>query len=638
MSRLRMALLSFMMASIAVGALVWWQMDRLAGVETAVFELALPSLQLNQQINKNMTGVISYASEMAGNVPRERIPLINQSLSKEKKRVYEMLDAASSLIGTHVLRTETRERFIEIDIATDSMFKLLEKQSALSDINADILARLRALQLDFSLSSEIIYLESSSRLIASAQYPRVDQLELQANINEFSTYIEIESRINQLFFLTEGLAKVDELITLRNLQDKIQFTTKKVVQALLLRSENKEKSDLAITIDKLRILIVGENGLIDNQVLLLEAEGRRTELSTQILKVAAQISVIQAAAISEAENTVSNVGKVLRKTIAQTMLICLLGVATILLPVIAINQIVLKRQIGDRMKLLTKTVEEIAEGNLGTEVDTSGQDEISTIAKALEKFKRSAQELARSNADLERFAYVASHDLCAPLQSIHNLASWTVEDCGPELSDENRENLNLLISRVGRMRRLSNDLLLYAKLNEATHKIERFSCRELIEDAIDLVASESDFKFDLDIGIDLVVGPVTPVRQIIRNIVSNSIKHHDAATGMIWICVQKNANNLLVSIRDDGPGIPKEYQKQVFEPFRTLQSRDEIEGSGMGLAIILRLLQTFDGRIELQSEPLIARGTKFTFEIPLEQIASGKVDNVDLERALNCQT
>ena len=342
----------------------------------------------------------------------------------------------------------------------------------------------------------------------------------------------------------------------------------------------------------------------------------------------AQISGIQAGAIANAENTMSKVGKVLEKTIAQTMLISLLGITTILLPVIAINQVVLKRQIGDRMALLTKTVEKIAAGELETPVDSSGQDEISTIAKALEKFKRSAQELVRSNADLERFAYVASHDLCAPLQSIHNLASWTIEDSGPELSGENREYLNLLISRVGRMRRLSNDLLLYAKLNEARHKIERFSCREIVEDAIDLVASESGFNFDLDICADDVVGPVTPVRQIIRNMIENAIKHHDDAQGNISIHVQENENTLHVSIQDDGPGIPKEYQKQIFEPFKTLQSRDEVEGSGMGLAIISRLLQTFDGRIDLQSDPAVARGTRFTFEIPLAHLASGQEEEL----------
>ena len=244
------------------------------------------------------------------------------------------------------------------------------------------------------------------------------------------------------------------------------------------------------------------------------------------------------------------------------------------------------------------------------------------IARDAEAAKKRAEtlasELEHSNQELEQFAYVASHDLKAPLRGINNLAKWIEEDLKGIMGEETKENMDLLRRRVTRLESLLDDLLAYSKAGQKDDDSVLVNCKEMLEDIMYLYD-------DLDLDLKVNIHPNLPtfftkksaLELVFRNLINNAIKHHDRAEINLDISVQNNGNCYTFSVKDDGPGIAPEYHKRVFEMFKTLRPRDEIEGSGMGLAIIKKLIELQNGRIWIGSQDG-KRGTNFTFDWKIE--------------------
>jgi len=225
-----------------------------------------------------------------------------------------------------------------------------------------------------------------------------------------------------------------------------------------------------------------------------------------------------------------------------------------------------------------------------------------------------ADELERSNKDLEQFAYVASHDLKAPLRGISNLAAWIEESVDEHLDDENRSYMNLLQGRITRLESLLDGLLQYSRAGTEKLQIETVDVGVLVTDISDLLgASEKGFKVEsMPFSIDI---DKTVINQVLHNLINNSIKHHHLATGAISISHRETDKEHIISVCDDGPGIdPKMYDK-VFQMFQTLRPRDEVEGSGMGLAIVKKLIERNKGRIWIESIEEVS-GCRICFSIP----------------------
>jgi len=225
-----------------------------------------------------------------------------------------------------------------------------------------------------------------------------------------------------------------------------------------------------------------------------------------------------------------------------------------------------------------------------------------------------AEELQRSNKDLEQFAYVASHDLKAPLRGISNLATWIEESVEEHLDDENRSYMNLLQGRISRLESLLDGLLQYSRAGTEKLQIEMVDVGALVIDISDLLgASEKGFKVEsmpFNVKTDKTV-----INQVLHNLINNSIKHHHLAEGSINITHRETDKEHLISVCDDGPGIdPKMYDK-VFQMFQTLRPRDEVEGSGMGLAIVKKLIERNKGRIWIESHEEVP-GCSICFSMP----------------------
>ncbi|MGJ8564509.1 MAG: CHASE domain-containing protein [Alphaproteobacteria bacterium] len=234
------------------------------------------------------------------------------------------------------------------------------------------------------------------------------------------------------------------------------------------------------------------------------------------------------------------------------------------------------------------------------------QDE-SVIRKAM-------SELEQSNADLEKFAYVASHDLKSPLRAIDNLSLWLEEDIGDQLDPENKDRLNMLRGRVVRMENLLDDLLNYSRATEGDHQAEPVSAASLVQTLNETLHLPSGFTLNAAQEMSTITVSKMPLQHVLHNIISNSIKHHDKSSGRIDVSVTEKGNRFEFTVKDDGPGIPPAFHEQIFTMFQTLKPRDEVEGSGMGLAIVKKIVNRYGGTIRVVSE--LGHGASFIFTWP----------------------
>lgn len=221
--------------------------------------------------------------------------------------------------------------------------------------------------------------------------------------------------------------------------------------------------------------------------------------------------------------------------------------------------------------------------------------------------------LEKSNNDLEQFSYVASHDLKSPLNAIKNLVEWITEDCQDIIPDESKKHLALLTQRSDRMMKLLDDLLEYSRINRSEFKNESVNLKDISTDVFSMQDKTEGFTLSApDIEITI---PKTPIEIVLRNLISNTIKHHKSKSGAITVLYESNPDYHIIIVEDDGPGIPLEFHDKALEMFQTLKPRDKVEGSGMGLAMIKRIVEHYKGKILITSDG--KNGTKISIYWPL---------------------
>lgn len=227
---------------------------------------------------------------------------------------------------------------------------------------------------------------------------------------------------------------------------------------------------------------------------------------------------------------------------------------------------------------------------------------------------RAKEELERSNAELDKFAYVASHDLKAPLRVIDNASRWLEEDLQAFLDDDARESMALLRNRVARMERLLDDLLQHSRIGRGKTSGKKINGAELMGVIRDLVPLPEGFRIEVDDSLAGIELPRMPIQNVLLNLVSNAVKHHDRCDGTVRVSVADRGDSFVFTVADDGPGIPPEYHEQVFEMFTTLKPRDVVEGSGMGLAMVRKTVALAGGEVTLCSDG--GRGCTFRVTWP----------------------
>lgn len=244
--------------------------------------------------------------------------------------------------------------------------------------------------------------------------------------------------------------------------------------------------------------------------------------------------------------------------------------------------------------------------------------DVTEARRAREQREALIAALERSNEELDQFAYIASHDLKAPLRVIDNASRWLAEDLEPHLTEDTQESLDLLQNRVGRMERLLDDLLEHSRIGRSHTTDEVVPARQLIADVIGLCHVPYGFRVELGPGFGDQPLPRMPLTTILLNLVGNAIKHHDTPNGEVRITLVDQGPDWQFRVTDDGPGIPPQYHEKVYQLFQTLRPRDQVESSGMGLAIVQKHVRLGGGRIDLISDG--ERGTTFVVTWPKPDI------------------
>ena len=226
-------------------------------------------------------------------------------------------------------------------------------------------------------------------------------------------------------------------------------------------------------------------------------------------------------------------------------------------------------------------------------------------------------ELAHSNRELEQFNYAAAHDLKSPLRGIQHLVQWIGEDAAAVLSPESHKHLSLLRGRVQRLETLLDDMLAYSRIGRVHYAPERLDLNALLQEVIAVSAPPVGFTITLPEPLPILITSRAPLEMILRNLLSNTIKHHHhPQRGQVQVTAQLPDNDWVeFSIRDNGPGVAAEFHERIFGMFQTLQPRDQVEGSGVGLALVKKTVESYGGQITIEST--IGQGALFRFTWPV---------------------
>ena len=223
-------------------------------------------------------------------------------------------------------------------------------------------------------------------------------------------------------------------------------------------------------------------------------------------------------------------------------------------------------------------------------------------------------QLAQRNQELDQFAYVTSHDLKAPLRAIVNLASWIEEDLGDALPQENKDQFELLKSRVHRMERLINSLLKYSRVGRTHQSYERVEVATLVKEVVDSLAPPDAFTVELTPDMPVIRAKRVCLYQVFSHLIHNAIAHHHRKNGRIQITARELDDNYEFLVADDGPGIERAYHEKIFVIFQTLRARDEFESTGMGLSLVKKIVLAEGGSVSVESTA--GEGTTFRVTWP----------------------
>jgi light-regulated signal transduction histidine kinase (bacteriophytochrome) len=252
------------------------------------------------------------------------------------------------------------------------------------------------------------------------------------------------------------------------------------------------------------------------------------------------------------------------------------------------------------------------------------ESDISERKKSEHRMQEYLKNLEKTNRELDKFAYVVSHDLKAPLRAIGNLTGWIEEDTGHLLPGEVRKNFNLIKDRVVRMEALINGILDYSKVAKKNNQFETFELRNLIKEVTGMIGNPEGTQFIIQNDLPSVTADKIKLQQVFMNLIGNAIKFNNKPEKKVKIESTDFGTHFRFSISDNGPGIDPRFHEKIFQIFQTINTRDDFESNGVGLAIVKKIIDEQDARIWVESKP--GEGSTFHFTWPKKPVVSERMN------------
>ncbi|MEO7362312.1 MAG: CHASE3 domain-containing protein [Gemmatimonadaceae bacterium] len=238
--------------------------------------------------------------------------------------------------------------------------------------------------------------------------------------------------------------------------------------------------------------------------------------------------------------------------------------------------------------------------------------------RSAEQREHLVKTLERTNQELDQFAYVASHDLKAPLRGIANLSEWIEEDIGAAFPPDAKDKMELLRGRVRRLEGLIDGILEYSRAGRARKPPAAVDTNVLMHEIIEEQDAPASVRIDVASDLPTVFSERIPLQQVLSNLIGNAIKYTTRADAVINVTAATQGDFVRFSVADNGSGIAPQYHDRIFVVFQRLAARDKIEGTGIGLAIVKKIVEGRGGRVWVESpnDATTGSGTTFHFTWP----------------------
>jgi len=240
--------------------------------------------------------------------------------------------------------------------------------------------------------------------------------------------------------------------------------------------------------------------------------------------------------------------------------------------------------------------------------------EITERKRVEERRAQLLNELESANQELKDFAYIVSHDLKAPLRAISSLVDWISTDYADKFDEEGKEMLSLLLGRAKRMQDLIDGVLQYSRIGRIRGEKVEVNLNELVAEVIDMIAPPENISIKVENELPSILFERTRIEQVFQNLLSNGVKFMDKPKGEIKIGCVEDGSYWKFSVADNGPGIEEKYFEKIFQIFQTLSPRDELESTGVGLSVVKKIVETYGGKIWVESK--VGYGSTFFFTLP----------------------
>jgi len=235
-----------------------------------------------------------------------------------------------------------------------------------------------------------------------------------------------------------------------------------------------------------------------------------------------------------------------------------------------------------------------------------------TSFRKLKQISQHLDDTQLKNEELEQFAYITSHDLKTPLRGISSLASFIKEDVNAGYTDQVNNHIDVLQGEVERLENLINGILHYSKIGKITP--EEVDLKILIHKELKTYSKNTAVNVRIEKELPIIEGDKIQLSQVIANLISNAIKYNDKEVCQILITYTETKEDYIFTFEDNGPGIHPDYHEKIFEVFQTLQENNSYESTGIGLAIVKKIIEKHGGTITVISDGKL--GLKFNIIYP----------------------